>query len=690
MSINFAYLKNEINNKKLIPLFFIGIMAILYIFLIAINNGNSSNTTAFFYFAGITGLYILLMFFCTIYQLDFFHSKKKVDVYHSLPATRNSLFLTNLLVVPILVMLPFFLVFITSTILYFGFGSTYTITFSLKLLVISIFSYSILTFFSTLTSNKITYGIVTLVMFVAPWIIIFITNLFFTYVINSGISIDNTWQTIFNFLTLSDVNNFYAISFLFIGLQLALSCLFYYLGFYNYKKFKSEDVKNPITSKILEQIFIMTTAFIISMAFILILTTKFVEFNVLTVIILLLLQLFFYCLVSKLAKVKIKSKNLIVFISIGLVYSLISFFDVFQIGNYIPKKEDIVSIEIDSNLISNELYNEVKEFQSSMYEDDYSDVGSESGYGKSITIKYYLSNDTSIRRDYNPNGLEYYNDIKKIVENEENKKNTIDILEEILIVDEENETYDINIMYGIFNTYSGTFIDKIYGQFTFNDDNNSIKASIDLKNRLITALIEEIKEDDSFNTFDERKIPVASVSFDIYSPYTKTVDNIYISSDYEKTLAVISDELGIDDMYKDKTLVAIANPQTRGSQLVAIEKGYSFMLSPINNYIEMFDNFYSTSGEYISFYGNNGEVLTSSEGYKIFMDSLYAQYDVKDIIDYNSNKSEFLDYINNQLVYINASDVIPVLDKDKTLVDVYILYQSYGYNEYKYLGSYYE
>ncbi len=708
MSINFAFLKNELKNKRIVIIFYTLALALSFILLTAINNNDNmiSNYEDFglMFFIFSTGLYIFMFFIVSLFQFDFFHTKKKLDVYHSLPTSRSSLFLTNLLVVPIMIMVPYFLMNILnielsgilingSDIEYIAMGKQIYYSYLFKLFVISIFSYSVMVLASTVTTNKITHGVVSISVLFLPIIFIFCITYFFSNVINYGINIDRSILYLFSFFTVSYGDSFYGINYLSVALQLILSVIFYCLAFYSYNSFKSENVTKKITNKVLEKVFVAIISFSISIIIVLLL----MEFDLYStpIVVLAFLSIFslIFLVASWILNKKIQMKPFIISLGLCAVFLFVAFFDIFRLGNYAPKKEVVEYITIDERIISKDMYDEVRGLQKDLFSDRFADTQSVSKLSnQNVELVYNTGKIYDTERIYNKGDLSFYSDLETIVENEANREVIINRLENF-----KDELEKLDYAYASYQLFgTGESFPIRETDYKYSDTSHTTEYVT-----VIDALIKDIQEDKYFTSFTDTNAIIGKIDIGGYGG-----DGNYsfipaeIKSTYTNTLSF----LGKDDIYKGKVLVIAEDVYLNDDIDKALANGVEYVHVGLDLGIDIMDTDVYVQGDNDSrTYGNT----TFDELYEYTVSS--AEYNEVRAIKYDENPEEFLNIVNNKVVNYNIEQVLPVEEgtvfsayifseydaNTKKLIDTYTTVEIKGdikniETNVKYIGSFYE
>lgn len=254
------------------------------------------------YAINIVGYHIYYLLFFIVFAplmviilFRFLNHREDCDFYHSLPHTRQCLFLSFFAAVATWLTVQIFLVTTVSTILYQMFSnylvleSFHLFCFAINILVTSLLVASALLLACTLSGNTLTGLIVFLILFFTPRIFISIYQALMTnqldYLSNSINSIfsikHNLFYTIlqslnFNSLTCAKVTsiNFSTVSTLLMALFLFTMAYIFFL------KRKSETAENSMNNKTLQTIFRMIFTMLLCMIPISILFDYYAERNV--------------------------------------------------------------------------------------------------------------------------------------------------------------------------------------------------------------------------------------------------------------------------------------------------------------------------------------------------------------------------------------------------------------------------
>ncbi len=688
MSINFAFLKNELKNKRIVALFYTIALVLGFILLTVVSNNSyksfGSREFGVYFLIFSTSLYVFMFFILSLYQLDFFHTKKKLDVYHSLPITRNSLFLTNILVVPIILMVPYFLMNIinieVSKILFvspytnqIGFQRGLYYGILLRLFVISIFSYSIMVLVSTITTNKVMHGIVTIALACSPFILIFCINYFFSTVINYGINSEQALVYTYQFITASDVRSFSNTNYFGLVSQLIISVIFYVLAFYSYNNFKSENVTKKITNKIVEKVFIAIVSFSISLMLVLLLMEVGLYSAPMVSISFLVLFSFVFLASNWLIRKEIEVKPYLISLGVCCVFLFISFFDIFRLGNYAPKEEDVTYIQIGDRVISKELYREVRDMQKGLFSDKFIDTMGTDRYSfERIRISYYTNKDFQVERVYGKGDFSFYSELENIVEKEANRQEALSGLENFKDEVESYESiYGSYSLFGVGESLPVREYDRLSGSY-YTTEHISI----------IDALIKDIEADEYFTSFTDTNAVIGNIEIGGYSEnplYSYKRTSVPIKSTYKNTLKYLQ-SLQSSDIYKGKALVIAENVYLNDDIDKALANGVEFVDVDLDLEVNPTETDVYVQGDNDSrTYGNT----TFDELYEYTVSS--TGYNEVHTIKYDENPEEFLDMINNKIVNYNIEQVLPV--EEGTVFSAYI-FSEYDANTKKLTDTY--
>ncbi len=655
--MNKKYFLSELKSRKWLSIFFILSLIVVYVitYIDATQVTKSYEVFHFDRFITFTSIiYAPFLFFGAISQFSFFHSKDKVDFYHALPISRSKLLITNYLVMPTLLTLPFVvfnLISLVQSILMLESNSVYIYEgyleynlFKLISIVISsLLFYSITVFLGTLCGKSLTQAILSLLTFVSPFVFITFTQVIASNTINYGINNNAFLEKIYyfflpelNFTDTVDLQNYFNLF-----IQILLISALIYLSCYSYKKFRSEQAGNLFASKFINNLFLIIAPLMTSIFLGLMFSTTFNTYKYETLI---LSSLFFvtgaiayFAIIILQSHNKTKKdfqfKTLGILAVISLCYCAILFGDILGLAYKKPAFDEISKIYINNNLVAKNDYDKIIEFQQAVYEEGenasiypYSQNGEDSytnSVTNSINFTYALNDGTVFKRQYFlPNNTDL-----------------IKYMEDIFTTGNYKEEYIAYLLAGKENFEEYTHINIAGTEFQVSNTD-----------KLIDALVEDIRADEIFGLYNYQPLNFISIYFNDREKYK---NNIYyntmlnINPRYTNTLGVLNTyyraQFGSDREIVTSTSLLVFDDYSFTDDLKSVKK-YNYP------YIFVSNN-----------YTNEIKDMDNTTPYKIY--------------SYKENMAEYYNFIHKELFYNTINqEVIPVTDGRKVYRTTNALY----------------
>ncbi len=640
--MNTKYFLKELKSKLWLSIFFMICLTIVFTisYLSAIQSTNSYNvllSDRFNIFSLL--IYIPFLFFGTLNQFSFFHSKPKVDFYHGLPISRTNLLLTNYLVMPTLLTLPYFLFnllaqFVSKAIIIrgsiFDYRGSYSYFFYLLIILTlsSILLYTLVVLIGTLCGSTVSHAITSILIFLSPFVFIVFTKEIASIVINRGISSTAFLENFFLFFV-QEPNDPIMLDYNKVIIQVILIALMLFLSCKSYKNFKSEQAGNPFSSKIMTCIFLVIAPLMSSIFILLIISGVFDSLNkpyILTAFFIIISSITFFAIIVLQSFNKSKKELYLkiygVLMLISLCYSFIIFGDGLNLAVKKPLMQDVAEIYINNSRVSKEDYDIITEFQQFAYDNGNND----SIYNFNNSMPDLSSPTVHFSFTYALNNGNYLNRTYYLPENTE----AVKYLEKIFTSENYKQGY-INYLQSDF-----LFGDE-YAQISFFDGRDLRVSNIPA---LVDALVADIEKDTMFGQYNYQPLNLISIYISGskgYNPYYSYYQEIKINPRYENTMKIIEPyykaQFGANaDIVKD-TVINVCEDTHLSYKLNNVKK----FKAPY-----LFTNAY---------YAN--EVKAEPQPVKT-----YTYYD--------KDNSEFLDIIYNQLFYhSDVNNVIPVTDGNK-------------------------
>lgn len=594
-------------------------------------------------------IYFIFMSLLTIHQFNFFHIKNQVDFYHSLPIKRQTIFITNLFVIPILFTLPFILngCFIIS---FFNFdninsiNAEYNYALAKNLIVnfamLSMLIYSFIVLCSTFTGKAFSHIVVCIITFATPIILVLFTILITTHTINEGINADLIAESILRFTFMLNSNfTFEFIPPIFCS-QIIISIIFLTLSVILYKNFKSESANKLFVNIKLSNIYTVISSFVFAVfitAICMLIYHGTPQSNIFFILLFVVLILIGYFTTSIIFnglnnKYKLNIKLFCTTIILTVVYISVVFLDVTNISSKLPISSDVETAYVNGYPFYGDNINIISELNRTV-------------------LKNYSICPTSDM----PNRIEFEYDNKR----------------RVYYISEDTEVYDtLNILFTSAN-FKQNYINFINEFRTHKDASATISIgynSINITNpEIFDALILDIQNDDEFGLYNEQQMAIGNVSLDseydsLYWKKYYTLMNFYIKPSYINTLKLA------EQQYK------FLNGSN--SSLMDNFSVVTFVDSNLAQNKETILN--NSDGGYMS-----TKILLSNISSKTTTDTYNYAIDYKSepvIYSYEGNKEELIEFLNTSRAYYSPNNEIVKVDDDKEIYTTLCLYPDYPDN----------
>lgn len=567
---NVKFAKNEFNIIKTI--LFLFTIVYTFVIIVAYTSNNSYNARINEYNEYLDISYIIFtqftyytsIFIISVYSFKYIYNKKAVDMYHSLPLKKTTIFLTKLITDYLSVSLIFAVAFcITSSLVNLSPQNI------LQLLTLSflcgLFEFSCFVLVATICNGIFFHTVLTASILLIPTLISALVSFFnelYTFIypytdlntsnfvfgltppkIFNAFFIESNWKPYQSFQVSMFNNNTQSIIFVAV-LTVFIICL----SVYTYNLRKSESLSTYIVFKPVRILFQTSITFIITLLIVMVFLND--TSNILPYIICVILSIAFAFIIDSLLNFRITNiKQNLVYYIIPII-STVAFFNAYDNNLYgffnTPELSDIQLATIQTsnywygdtvaqnnfNAISQttdtpyntanvirlddpDTINKLLELQDSRFEQLTSTYYS---YGRSsIIVSYKLNNNKVVRRQFNFNTPDYADNINYIQSHSSNKQDVL------------------NLLSNAPDTASVT-LDLFVPQATRSDSSVTQQDILD-------ALAEDIINDDTFRLvgYQPPIVGMATVSAD-YDSDSFIVTPINLKLSYTNTLQL----LGID------------------------------------------------------------------------------------------------------------------------------------------------
>ncbi len=627
---------------------------------------------SYYYLFFSTLLYAGFTFIGTLIVFSYFDKKQKVDFYHSLPLKRKTLLISNYFVIPVLLTIPYiifnvvYFIFIRYSMfnyvtdpnmLVFNLNNYNLIIFMFfKIILSSLFFYSIMVYLSTKTGKVIAHAFATAVAIFCPLILLIFSTELLYFTVNEGISSMNFFNKFFNFFVYEGGEILSTEQILSIITLIALIIAMFFINSKSYENFKSENTDCFFISNRLNGFFAILASLTISSLILMFVTVIGYEsskpltfsFIVFLIFAILAFAIFISIFNQSISIENVKTPAFYTLISLVFLYSFVFIFDGTNIAGRIPNPNDVENVIVNDYQVSikdinkvMEIHKEVletstrtNEFNQDFYNLDFNH--------QEVSFTYLLDNGKAImRRYYLPPDSTIYSELTEIFTSDNYKETYINYLEM------RKDSVDI---YTLPNIYA-------FGK-------DIVVPTISDANRLYDALIEDIKADENFGLYNYDALNLVRINF-TYSKDTVYYSNNYtlpININYTNTMKVI------DDIYKNNygsnanmldnyELAVFEQPQLTQRLEIFKENGCQYLNIPlylINNY-----------------------------SYPSSPNSIIEEQNIMDtatIYSYDNNKEEFLELISSESFYNSPNNsVMPTEDGDtvKTILNKDGMFQQY-------------
>ncbi len=637
------YFLYELKKKSWISGFFIACLVIGYVLAFgrireSINYSQGYYLSSSIFFIS-TFIYGAFLFLATLYQFSFFHTKQKVDIYLQMPISRKKLILSNYLIVPILLTIPYLLVNIISWGHTLAIGQEavyylpdvyyeikYCILVVMKMTVTSLFLYSVMVYLATKTGKTIAHAFITVATVVAPCLIYIFTFAIAGETINQGFSSDIYFSYLLTFFHYySGVYNSVQITYLLI--QIAGIIIFPILTIKSFEKYRAENTEKFLTSDRLNSFYLVLISVSVAIlsTLIVIALTKNYNFMFLTIMFLAVAFIIFGITTSifnmSVSLKNFKVKNVVALIVVCFVYSLVMFEDVLGLGASTPNVNNVESVFVNYRQVSMEDIDKVIELQTkaSMTGSIHSDINY--GYSfenieefepdmavDSISFIYNMKDGGRVNRMYYlPLDTALYDDLNEIFTSDNYKQQCIDMLNV-------SKDYYLDCRVNIGNK-----------NFAISD-----------REGFYDALIKDIEADENFGYYTYAPLKFINIDLGIrYEDFNfdySMLSDLSIGADYQNTIDFINNEY--EKAYGEGTTIFDNVTLTTYQDFAQTQK----MNSIKDENIEFLP--------YAYYYYTNS---TSDN---------VENYDVT-TYSYDENPEEFMEFVNGEFYYA-MNNLIPI------------------------------
>ncbi len=642
--MNKNYFLYELKKKSWISIFFIVCLAVGYVLAYGRVSEDLSNSfrnvylsASIFYIS--TCIYAIFLFLSTLYQFSFFHTKQKVDIYLQMPITRKKMIVSNYFVVPILVTLPYILVNGIAIIHTFAmtqgiydnseimFHNVYCIKLIVKMVISSLFIYSLMVYLATKTGKTIAHAFITVASVVAPCLIYIFTFAIAGQTINEGFDSSSYFTYIFTFFCYYG-EMYTSVQIVYLIIQILGIIILPILTIKSFNKYKAENAERFLVSKRLYTFYLtlVPIAFAIFCELIIIAMTGKNDFVFLTLMFV-SISLITYIITASIFNMSVNAKNfsvknIIIIVVVGFIYSLIVFKDIFGLGGSAPNPNDIEKVLVNNYEVSMNDIDKILDLQTKAYitggvHSDYNYVYSDDNIAEftpemkldRLIFTYVLKDGRRINKMYYlPLDTVLYNDLEEIFTSDNYKQHYIELL---------NETR---------NNYLDCLVRVGNKELVIND-----------RNGFYDALIKDIEADENFGYYTYSPLKFISINLMIkYDRHEYSYDilsDLKIGMDYKNTIDFIDSEYqklyGEGLSILDSTLITVHKDLYETQKINKI-KDQSIKYFPFSYYA------YTTS-------------VISNE---------IEDYDIEEY-SYDKNQEVFIDFVNGDF-YNSINRVMPI------------------------------
>lgn len=651
----------------------------------------------------LTILMAIFVFFAPLILFDFFHGKEKIDFYHSLPVKRKNLFLSKYFTGLLFIIVPYFLVSSILILLAHFFldkpeGANLVFIFTIKACIMGTLLYTFSSFFSCVTTNKLSQFLATSISIISPMILIFFLAKLTSVGINQALLSPSYVFDFFSFVSLSNELNLYTFSVVKAIIVVILTLGILYLSLNIYKNFNSEDSYKNFTSKGFESFLSLCISFSASLLLIvfyvsvsnmyytrnnynLIVWGLFIVFILCFFILYYLFTAFF----EKNASLNIFNfKNVSIIILSSCMLFSFTLFDTFNIKSRFPNPEKVkyasfngyAFSEKENILLLEEISRSMANNATSMLYSDYATSSS--------AFFEYVKNNKIIYRSYDyKTDSEILTTIVELFDSPEYKEDYIQNLNLL-------KSYNLSLsVYADLNP-------SIYGN---SKNNGRYYFSYSNAKELIDALILDIKQDENFSPYRMQNVNICNLGFSTYdTPHyeLEETNKMFIESSvgydlnhlppvsikptYTNTINILKENFGEDyfDLLEDTNFISVKRQSVQDEKDLYLSENRHFL-----NAYAVSDGKYNLLGAF-----SNNDISVTDD----FITFLETQDDVLsvDVLNTTSNKEEAQAFIlNTQFFYSNTNGfstyiTTPIYED----MDVYELYTLNGDSDPTFFGTY--
>ncbi len=607
---------------------------------------------------------------------NYLHSKEKIDLIHSLPVTRSTIFAHRYFIGILYIIIPFLInAFLLFAIDNYNFPElvNFELTFILflaKWLVFGIFCYSLLVF-SNIIAGRLVYGALFTALFV---FLMFFNPLVLevdTYVdLNYSYGFyDLLWYGIDDLPTTAQFIQS-------ILMLVILSAILYYMSLYLYKKRSSEATATAVAIPKLELLMKSLTVYSVLLFAYMILQDTGFAIPFLIIIFVLLIFIIEALAISSIRGVKIK--NLLktgalsfTLFAFSLIFALSGIMQKNEINALVENSDEIYSLQVwcNDNYDDNTQNIDFKTYQSDDIEKLITYYANKKLENLKVSDSFGNTNDNSTPAEYR----ESYNVSFDIIFSEDSRYNYFSLTkaeyQELynIIEQMENENISIKNTKAILDnkehlTQFTAYVPEYKNSFYFSlkklqsypyIDTHSINGNSEAGAKLLDALEKDLVL--ATENYDENfaKLPITTMQLSAYGPKINNLySNINLDVDYKNTLEVIKEiPETVKNLYPTTTII------------------YEYKLYSLSPEIlkkDVYTAEIGLSADYPARRFSDDFVLSNTEPSLTF-DSMDIEKYSKDILIYkNTPTDEEFEMYNTMLLYNSTNQtcqIVKVTDK---------------------------